>query len=225
MPEYDPVWAVCSELDMPVHVHSGAADRASYGEHVGIYVAEVRWWSTRPLWFLLWAGPSSGFPTLTFVTTECGAFWAPDLLWTSDIVYDREHAAKKLGKQLTDHLSMRPERVLRPELLHRCVEHQAARAGPALRDRRRQHHVGQRLPPPRRDLAAHQGVARQRILRHSGRRDPADPRLQRRRVLPLRHRGAPAARRPVRTDSRRARPDRRRSAASGPIWRPPAGPG
>ena len=51
---------------------------------------------------------SSGFPSLTFVTTECGAFWAPDLLWTSDIVYDREHAAKKLGKQLTDHLSMRP---------------------------------------------------------------------------------------------------------------------
>ena len=76
--------------------------------NVGIYVAEVRWWSTRPLWFLLWAGTFERFPRLTFVTTECGAFWAPDLLWTSDIVYDREHAAKKLGKQLTDHLSMRP---------------------------------------------------------------------------------------------------------------------
>ena len=106
--KYDPVWAACSDLEMPVHVHSGAADRASYGEHVGIYVAEVRWWSTRPLWFLLWAGTFERFPSLTFVTTECGAFWAPDLLWTSDIVYDREHAAKKLGKQLTDHLSMRP---------------------------------------------------------------------------------------------------------------------
>jgi predicted TIM-barrel fold metal-dependent hydrolase len=105
---YDPVWAACSDLEMPVHVHSGAADRASYGDHVGIYVAEVRWWSTRPLWFLLWAGTFDRFPSLTFVTTECGAFWAPDLLWTSDIVYDREHAAKKLGKQLTDHLSMRP---------------------------------------------------------------------------------------------------------------------
>ncbi len=106
--KYDPVWAACSDLEMPVHVHSGAADRASYGDHVGIYVAEVRWWSTRPLWFLLWAGTFERFPSLTFVTTECGAFWAPDLLWTSDIVYDREHAAKKLGKQLTDHLSMRP---------------------------------------------------------------------------------------------------------------------
>jgi len=106
--KYDPVWAACADLQMPVHVHSGAADRASYGEHVGIYVAEVRWWSIRPLWFLLWAGVFERFPSLGFVTTECGAFWAPDLLWTSDIVYDREHAAKKLGKQLTAHLSMRP---------------------------------------------------------------------------------------------------------------------
>ena len=47
---------------MPVHVHSGAADRASYGEHVGIYVTEVRWWSTRPLWFLLWSGVFERFP-------------------------------------------------------------------------------------------------------------------------------------------------------------------
>jgi predicted TIM-barrel fold metal-dependent hydrolase len=106
--KYDAVWAACQDLEMPVHVHSGAGDRASYGEHVGIYVAEVRWWSTRPLWFLLWAGVFERFPRLTFVTTECGCFWAPDLLWTSDIVYDREHAARKLGSQLTAHLSMRP---------------------------------------------------------------------------------------------------------------------
>jgi len=106
--KYDRVWAACADLQMPVHVHSGAADRATYGEHVGLYVAEVRWWSTRPLWFLLWTGVFERFPTLSFVTTECGAFWAPDLLWSSDIVYDREHAAKKLGSQLTAHLSMRP---------------------------------------------------------------------------------------------------------------------
>lgn len=107
-PVYDPVWAACADLEMPVHVHSGAGDRASYGEHVGLYIAEVRWWSTRPLWFLLWSGVFERFPGLRFVTTECGAFWAADLLWTSDIAYDREHAAKKLGPQLTAGLSMRP---------------------------------------------------------------------------------------------------------------------
>jgi predicted TIM-barrel fold metal-dependent hydrolase len=105
---YDPVWAACQDLDLPVHVHSGAADRASYGEHVGIYVSEVRWWSTRPLWFLLWAGTFERFPSLHFVVTECGAFWAADLLWTSDIAYDREHAARKLGGQLSEKLAMRP---------------------------------------------------------------------------------------------------------------------
>ena len=107
-PRYDPIWAACQDLDMPVHVHSGAADREQYGEHVGIYVAEVRWWSMRPLWFLLWAGTFERFPRLKFVVTECGAFWASDLLWTSDIAYDREHGSKKLGPQLDDHLSMRP---------------------------------------------------------------------------------------------------------------------
>ena len=70
--KYDPVWAACSDLDMPVHVHSGAADRASYGEHVGIYVAEVRWWSTRPLWFLLWAGTFERFPELTSSPPSAG---------------------------------------------------------------------------------------------------------------------------------------------------------
>ena len=93
---------------MPVHVHSGSADRESYGEHVGIYVTEVRWWSTRALWFLLWSGKFEQFPDMKFVVTECGAFWAADLLWTSDIAYDREHAAKKLGSQLTDNLPRRP---------------------------------------------------------------------------------------------------------------------
>ena len=107
-PRYEPVWAVCEELDMPVHVHSGAADRESYGEYVGIYVSEVRWWSTRPLWFLLWSGVFERHPALKFVVAECGAFWANDMLWSMDIVFDREHGAKKLGSKLTEHLKMRP---------------------------------------------------------------------------------------------------------------------
>lgn len=105
---YDPVWAACQDLDMPVHVHSGAADRKQYGEHVGIYVAEVRWWSMRPLWFLLWSGVFERFPRLKFAVTECGAFWANDLLWSMDNAYDREHASKKLGPALEANMTMRP---------------------------------------------------------------------------------------------------------------------
>jgi predicted TIM-barrel fold metal-dependent hydrolase len=107
-PRYEPIWSVCEELDMPIHVHSGSAPREEFGEHVGLYVAEVRWWTQRPLWFLMWSGVFERHPGLKFVVTEAGAFWAADLLWTMDIVFDREHAAKKLGQTLTAGLSMRP---------------------------------------------------------------------------------------------------------------------
>lgn len=107
-PRYDVVWAACQDLDVPVHVHSGAADREAAGEHVGIYVAEVRWWSMRPLWHLLWSGVFERYPRLRFAVTECGTYWANDLLWTMDTAYDREHASKKLGSALEANMTMRP---------------------------------------------------------------------------------------------------------------------
>ncbi len=107
-PRYEPVWAACEDLRMPIHVHSGSADKAAYGPYVGMYVTEVRWWSARPLHFLLWSGVFERHPDLRFAVTECGAFWVPDLLWSMDTAYDREHGARKLGEQLTAGLSMRP---------------------------------------------------------------------------------------------------------------------
>jgi predicted TIM-barrel fold metal-dependent hydrolase len=68
----------------------------------------VRFWATRPLWFLLWSGVFERHPGLRYAVTECGAFWAADLLWTMDTAYDREHASKKLGDQLTATLPRRP---------------------------------------------------------------------------------------------------------------------
>jgi predicted TIM-barrel fold metal-dependent hydrolase len=105
---YDPVWALCEELEMPVHVHSGVADKASYGPHIGIYTTEVRFWSSRPLWFLIWSGVFERFPGLRFGVTECGAFWVNDLLWRMDLVYERDHGSRKLGEQLTAQMTMRP---------------------------------------------------------------------------------------------------------------------
>ncbi|MGZ4677359.1 MAG: amidohydrolase family protein [Acidimicrobiia bacterium] len=107
-PRYEPVWSVCAELGMPIHVHSGVADKASYGPHIGIYAAEVRFWSSRPLWFLIWSGVFERHPELRFGVAECGAFWVNDLLWRMDLVYERDHGSQKLGEQLTANVTMRP---------------------------------------------------------------------------------------------------------------------
>jgi Predicted metal-dependent hydrolase of the TIM-barrel fold len=45
---YDPVWAACQAHGLPVHTHSGEAPQAEYGDHIGIYLAEVVWWAVRP---------------------------------------------------------------------------------------------------------------------------------------------------------------------------------
>ena len=107
-PRYDPVWAVCQELGLPVHTHSGVADRASYGPHVGIFTTETRFWSSRPLPFLIWSGVFERFPGLRFGVAECGAFWVSDLLWRMDLVFERDHGSRKLGAELTANMTMSP---------------------------------------------------------------------------------------------------------------------
>ncbi len=64
----------------------------------------------RPLWFALWAGVFERFfPQLRWGgATECGAFWANDLLWLMDTRFLREHSAKKMSKLLEGDLTMPP---------------------------------------------------------------------------------------------------------------------
>jgi predicted TIM-barrel fold metal-dependent hydrolase len=105
---YDPVWAACQDLGMPVQVHSGPADQSEYGGHLGIYVTEVRWWAARPLHFLLWSGVFERFPGMRFGIVESSAYWAADLLWLMDTRFRRDHSAKKLSKTLEGDLTMLP---------------------------------------------------------------------------------------------------------------------
>ena len=94
---YDPVWALCEDLRMPVVTHSGASSRAEYGDHLGIYVTEVTWWPARPMWFLLWSGVFERFPGLRFGVTEGGCWWLPQLLWSWDRLFMGQKGAEKLG--------------------------------------------------------------------------------------------------------------------------------
>jgi predicted TIM-barrel fold metal-dependent hydrolase len=94
---YDPVWALCEELSMPVVTHSGSAPREEYGDNLGIYVTEVTWWPARPMWFLLWSGVFERFPGLRFGVTEGGCWWLPQLLWFWDRLYMGQKGSEKLG--------------------------------------------------------------------------------------------------------------------------------
>ena len=94
---YDPVWALCEELRLPIVTHSGPADRESYGDHLGIYVTEVVWWPARPLWFLLWSGVFERFPGLRFGITEAGCWWLPQQMWFWDRLWLGAKGTEKLG--------------------------------------------------------------------------------------------------------------------------------
>jgi len=61
-PDYDPVWAACQAAGFPVHTHSGEAPQDEYNDNIGIYLAEVVWWATRPMWHLLFSGVFERFP-------------------------------------------------------------------------------------------------------------------------------------------------------------------
>ncbi|MBT2405859.1 MULTISPECIES: amidohydrolase family protein [unclassified Streptomyces] len=94
---YDPVWAAAAETAMPIVTHSGAAPRHEYGDHLGIYVSEVTWWPSRPLWFLLWSGVFERHPGLKFGVAESGCWWLPNQLWFMDRLYLGAHGGKKLS--------------------------------------------------------------------------------------------------------------------------------
>jgi predicted TIM-barrel fold metal-dependent hydrolase len=114
-PKYEPVWAACEDLDVVVHLHSGAAPMEDYGDHVGmmgIYISEVVWWSARPVWFLIWGGVFERHPRLKVAVTESTTVWVPETLALLDHRYEETHYSAKLG-DYRKHLSMKPSEYFR----------------------------------------------------------------------------------------------------------------
>lgn len=81
-PDYDRLWAVCEELDVPINVHGGTG--TPMYERVPssalMTIAEIPYFSRRPLIFLLLSGAFERFGGLKFVLTEQGCDWLPDLV-------------------------------------------------------------------------------------------------------------------------------------------------
>ena len=130
-PKYDPMWAACQDLGMVIHYHSGLAATQDYfgaalfGAQqaaapavempgaLGIYVTEVAWWLTRPLWFMIWGGIFERFPKLKTVVTEGSTIWVPELLQLMDHRFSEHHFSAKLGTGYKAHLELKPSEYFR----------------------------------------------------------------------------------------------------------------
>ena len=108
---YDPIWELCESLSLPVHTHSGPAAHDDYGAVpgvLGLYATETVWWTSRPMWFLLWSGVFERFPKLKMAVTESGSYWAPDMLWRMDSLILKDQGSRKLDDSVKGLLTMLP---------------------------------------------------------------------------------------------------------------------
>lgn len=128
-PKYDRFWAVCQDLDMPVHFHSGPAPMEQFfgplppAEDaevplgaVGSYLMEVHVWLTRPLTFMLWGGVFTRFPKLKVAITEGTSAWVPDYLDRLEFHYAKTRESQKLG-DFRGHLAESPADTFRKNVM------------------------------------------------------------------------------------------------------------
>ncbi len=110
-PRYEPLWAECAELGLPVNCHPTGSGRDAYGGLPGataIFLTEVKWFAHRPLHTLLWGGVFERHPRLRFVLTEQMADWVPGELAYLDDLYERPIFA-----QIRAGLRLRPSEYFR----------------------------------------------------------------------------------------------------------------
>jgi predicted TIM-barrel fold metal-dependent hydrolase len=112
---YEPLWAVCAELDMPVNHHSGSAAPATgeRPEDQVILILEVTWWAHRAFTHLLVSGAFERHPNLRLVLTEQGTAWIPEELMRLDFFFDRFRNASgsqeaEWGLPVVERMSLKP---------------------------------------------------------------------------------------------------------------------
>jgi predicted TIM-barrel fold metal-dependent hydrolase len=114
-PDYEPIWAVCEELQVPINHPSGSAVPllGEYEVAHAIFLLEVTWWAHRALWHLIFSGVMQRHPDLQFVFTEQGTSWIPETLGQLDYFYGRMKSAvgsqeHEWGFPIVESLSLTP---------------------------------------------------------------------------------------------------------------------
>jgi predicted TIM-barrel fold metal-dependent hydrolase len=99
-PEYDRLWEVLQDLEIPVNVHggTGAPDYGPYPFSMLLYINEVGFYSQRPLVHLILGGVFERFPRLKMVITETGCSWVPPLLKRLDATIDTIRKTGQTGE-------------------------------------------------------------------------------------------------------------------------------
>lgn len=120
---YDPLWAVCAELGVPVNHHAGSASPPLGDEPAAraVFMVETTWFSHRALWHLVFGGAFRRHPELKLVLTEQGSGWIPGVLEMLDYYHGRLIAAatkattaeSKFGAGLAARMGDAPSKVWR----------------------------------------------------------------------------------------------------------------
>ncbi len=87
-PDYDRLWAVLQDLDIPVHLHggTGSPDYGKFAATPMLMVTELPFYGMRPFVHMLLSGVFDRFPRLKFAITENGAAAFPPMLTHLDYV-------------------------------------------------------------------------------------------------------------------------------------------
>lgn len=99
-PDYDRLWAVLEDLEVPVNVHggTGAPNYGPYKTSMLLYINEVGFYSQRPFVHMTLSGVFERFPRLKFVITETGCAWMPPLLERLDATLARIRSTGATGE-------------------------------------------------------------------------------------------------------------------------------